>query len=143
GDDPQELPPEVEVFLERFRKKSKEWRVSIAQEIFHLPGVGECVPDLVFDHSETGKRVFLEVLGYWSRDAVFKRVELAERGLPRPILFAVPKKLRVSEELLEESWNAQLYVYKQSLSVAEILSRLDSLMSPASGEAQLDVFSPL
>jgi hypothetical protein len=49
--------------------------------------------------SEKRRRsVFLEVLGFWSRDAVWKRIELAQAGLPHPIVFAVSRHLRVSEE---------------------------------------------
>ena len=49
-----------------------------------------------------GAPVYLEVLGFWSREAVWRRVELVERGLPHRILFAVSKHLRVSEAALDD-----------------------------------------
>ena len=48
------------------------------------------------------ERVYLEVMGYWSRAAVWKRVELVQAGLAERILFAVSAQLRVSEEVLDE-----------------------------------------
>jgi hypothetical protein len=82
---------------------------------------------LEFEHRTTGEVLFLEVLGYWSRDAVWRRVELVERGLSERILFAVSSKLRVSEAVLNESEMGALYVYKNAMSPRAILTRLEQL----------------
>jgi hypothetical protein len=63
-------------------------------------------------------------LGYWSRDAVWRRVEMAQRGLPAPVLFAVSSRLRVSEAVLDESEHAALYVYKGSMSPSQVQKRI-------------------
>src|SRR5205823_607434 len=96
-------------------------------DILSLPGVGLCVPDLVFQHSATGECVYLEVLGYWSRDAVWRRVELVERGLEQRIVFAVSTRLRVSEAALGGDLPGSLYVYKRVMSARTILERVDRL----------------
>ena len=122
------MPDEVEKLAEKFRAKAEKgktgWEVAPATEILSLPGVGECVPDLVF--RKDGQEVFLEVLGYWSRAAVWKRVELVEAGMDTPIVFAVSKRLRVSEEVLPEELPAALYVYKGVLSAKAVEERLDA-----------------
>ena len=56
-------------------------------------------------------------MGYWSRDAVWKRVEMVEAGLVQkgrgePVLFCVGERLRVSEAVLPEGSPAALLVYK-------------------------------
>ena len=94
-----------------------------------LPGVGLCVPDLAFTHRDTGEMVLLEVMGFWSRDAVWKRVELVEAGLPQKILFAVSSRLRVSEAVLEDDAPGALYVYKGAMSAAQIEKKLDALVA--------------
>jgi predicted nuclease of restriction endonuclease-like RecB superfamily len=126
-DTPERLPDDVQALLERFRDRDGVWRAEIADSILDLPGVGVCVPDLRFVHRD-GREVFLEVLGFWSRDAVFKRVELAERGLGAKILFAASSRLRVSEAVLEDD-HAALYVYKGTLSPKAIEEKLDALIS--------------
>jgi hypothetical protein len=90
------------------------------------------VPDLRFVSRATGEIAYLEVLGYWSRAAVWRRVELASRGLKERVLFAVSSRLRVSEEVLGDEVPAELYVYKGALSAKEVLRRLDS--SPGAPE---------
>jgi predicted nuclease of restriction endonuclease-like RecB superfamily len=102
-------------------------RASPAERLFDLPGVGVCVPDLRLVRARDGAEVFVEVLGYWSRASVWKRVELAERGLGAKILFAVSSRLRVSEEVLEDSDSAALYVYKGKINPQALLRKVEAL----------------
>jgi predicted nuclease of restriction endonuclease-like RecB superfamily len=122
---PTMLPDEVAQLNERFAALESEWAVEPSSDILEVPGSGLCVPDLRFSNRLTGEIAYLEVLGYWSRDAVWKRVELAQAGLRERVLFAVSSRLRVSEEVLDEaSVPSRLYVYKGTLSAKEILRRL-------------------
>ena len=69
------------------------------------------------------------MLGFWSRDAVWKRVELVRAGLDAPMIFAVPARLRVSEAVLEDDLPGSLYVFKSVLARKAILERLDALLA--------------
>ena len=88
------------------------WSISVAQSILDLPGIGVCIPDLVATEKKTKRRVYVERTGFWSRDAVWRRVELVEQGLAEPIVFVVSSRLRVSAEVLDEAASGALYVYK-------------------------------
>lgn len=100
------------------------WKISVAQALLDLPGVGLCVPDLVATNVKTKQKVFVERLGYWSRDAVWKRVELVERGLADPIVFVVSSRLRVSSEVLDASASGALYVYKGTPSARALWEKI-------------------
>lgn len=117
-------PDEVATFLARFCALESEWQAEISSDILEVRGVGLCVPDVRFVSRETGEVAYLEVLGYWSRDAVWKRVELAAKGLKERVIFAASSKLRVSEEVIDENVPAQLYMHKGTLSPKEVLRRL-------------------
>ena len=125
------LPDEVARLRDRFRQMETPWTVEVAHELLDLPGVGLCVPDLAFTHRDTGHRVYFEVLGYWSREAVWRRVDLVEAGLPQPIFFAVSSRLRVSEEVLDEELPGRLYVYKGAMSARAVEERLDASLVQA------------
>jgi predicted nuclease of restriction endonuclease-like RecB superfamily len=84
------------------------------------------VPDVQFVHQETGQTVYLEVLGFWSRDAVWKRIELARKGLAA-VVFAVSKQLRVSEEALDQGLPAALYVYARVMNAHAVLHRVEEV----------------
>ncbi len=123
----ERLPDDVQALIASFEKLDAGWSVRAAPSILALPGLGVVVPDLLFTRERDGARVWLEVLGFWSRDAVWKRVELAERGLPEPVLFATSSRLRVSEAVLDEGASGALYVYKGSMSPRAIVERLERL----------------
>ncbi|MEB2314302.1 MAG: DUF790 family protein [Sorangiineae bacterium] len=125
--EPGELPEDVRALADAFAGLDTPWRPEPASAILDLPGAGLSVPDLVFSHRETGEEIFLEVMGYWSRDAVWRRVELVEAGLGARVLFAVSSHLRVSEAVLDDDAPGALYVYKRTMSARAVARKLDAL----------------
>ena len=123
GQPGNELPDEVATLLVDLSALPGPWRPAPSHAILDLPGVGQCVPDVEFVHQETGQTVYLEVLGFWSRDAVWKRIELARRGLAA-VVFAISKHLRVSEAALDEGLPAALYVYARVMNAQAVLGRV-------------------
>jgi len=122
--DPPTTAPELDGFMEGFAKLESEWSVHPNERIFALPGEVAFVPDLRFDNRETGEEVYLETFGFWSRDAVWRRVELLRKGFPARIVLAIGKQLRVSEEVLDEDAAGEIYVYRASPSPRAVLERL-------------------
>jgi len=128
------LPDDVDALVKAFASLKTPWRAAASTTILELPGVGLTVPDVVFEkRGDDGvvRRVYLEVMGYWSRAAVWKRVELVQAGLAESILFAVSSRLRVSEEVLDAELPGALYVYKGTMSARAIAERLDRLATVA------------
>lgn len=125
------LPDEVAALLQELSALPGPWRPAQCNAILDLPGVGQCVPDLEFVHEQTGQTVYLEVLGFWSRDAVWKRIELARKGLPQAVVFAVSKHLRVSEAALDDELPAALYVYARVMNAHAVLKRVQEVATRA------------
>jgi uncharacterized protein len=123
----QALPDEQSALLAEIARQKSPWQVSVADAILDLPGVGVCIPDLELVHDQTGQRVFFELLGFWSRAAVWKRVEMVERNLDQPIVFGVSKHLRVSEEVLPDDVPAALYVYARAPNAGAILRKVEEV----------------
>jgi uncharacterized protein len=127
---PQELE-EVALLVRTFGKLQTEWRVLEESTVFGLGGKGVFVPDLAFEHGPTGRRVYLEVFGYWSREAVFKRLEALQEGFAQRVILAVSRKLRVSEEAAEGSFPGKIVVYSQSINAHAIREALDEVLAGA------------
>jgi uncharacterized protein len=121
------LPDELVALISGVAALSSPWRVASATTVLDLPGIGVCVPDLTFRHPRTGIEVHLEVLGYWSRAAVWRRVELVQQGLGHRVVFAVGQQLRVSEAALEDDLPGALYVYKRTMSARAVLERIETV----------------
>ena len=126
-----ELPDEVAALFHDLSALPGPWRPALCNTILDLPGVGQCVPDLEFVHEKTGQTVYLEVLGFWGRDAVWRRIELVRKGLPQAVIFAVSKHLRVSEAALDEELPAALYVYARVMSAHAVLKRVQEVATRA------------
>lgn len=133
---PPRPPDEVRTLVTSFRSLETGWEVSESTEILELPGVGLCIPDLVFERRSGDRldRVHLEVMGYWSRAAVWKRVELVEAGLAARVVFAVSSRLRVSEEALDGDLPSAIYVYKRTMSARAVAERVEQLASRSPSE---------
>ncbi len=123
------VAPELERLVGAFRELESDWDVEPCDAIVSVPGEAAVVPDLAFTNRSTGERVWLEAFGYWSRAAVWQRVETVRRGFPGKLILAVGKQLRVSEEVLDESEAAEIYVYRTSMQAKTILERLERLTS--------------
>ncbi|HEX6277502.1 MAG TPA: DUF790 family protein [Polyangiaceae bacterium] len=127
GDENSGLRSEVVELADALNAARGDFHASPAERLFDLPGLGVCVPDLRLVRARDGAEVFVEVLGYWSRASVWKRVELAEHGLGAKILFAVSSRLRVSEDVLAESDVSALYVYKGKINPQALLRKVEAL----------------
>lgn len=121
------MPDDVAALLKGFKQLPTIWKVAPSTALLTLPGVGLCVPDLTFEHRGSGELVHLEVMGFWSREAVWKRVDLIEQGMGDKVLFAVSERLRVSEEVLGEDVPGALYVYKGVMSPKIVAERIEAL----------------
>ncbi len=120
------VAPQLAKLVDDFRKLDSCWTVATNEQIFALPGEAVCVPDLVFCNTQTGEEVFLEAFGFWSRQAVWQRVETVSSGFPARLILCAGKQLRVSEELLDDETSAQLVVYKTTIRPKVILERLEA-----------------
>ena len=127
------LPDDVAVLLAALRNQDSPWQAEVATALLDVPGVGLIVPDLVFRRTGFREPIYLEVLGYWSREAVFQRLDVVEAGARdqaggrAKVLFAVSSRLRVSEEVLPDDASSALYVYKGVMSARAVLERVAAL----------------
>lgn len=122
-DTEQEQPPLVARLFRDLQEGGGGFDVELASEVLRLPGAGALVPDLVLTDAQSGEQVFVELLGFWSRPAVWRRVELVERGLPFKVVFCVSDRLRVSEEALPDTASGALLVFKGTLPAARVVER--------------------
>jgi predicted nuclease of restriction endonuclease-like RecB superfamily len=137
----QGVRSEVVELLETLQSNAG-WQTQLSERLLDLTeqGGGVLVPDLELvrrDGAKAGgasrapkqpRRVLVEILGFWSRDAVFRRIEAADRGLGERVLFVVSSRLRVSEALLDDVEAASLYVYKGKINAQALLRHAEALI---------------
>ncbi|MCP4499829.1 MAG: DUF790 family protein [Deltaproteobacteria bacterium] len=117
---------EIVKILREFKEPQAGWQAKVAAKI--LPGVNQVVvPDIRFVHDDDAKSdVWLELLGFWSREAVIRRVDWAEANPKQHVIFAYSEKLRVSERMLDAKPSSRLLPFKGVLRKSSILDALQS-----------------
>lgn len=118
---PEEFDSSVEeLFWDRWQKLDdhRGWTISRESEVLHC-GQKVFLPDFVFQHS-SGKKVFLEVIGYWTPEYLRNKVETLKHFPEHPMLLAVA-------ESIQSSIDSEMHTvipYKTSLKVDLVLDAL-------------------
>lgn len=124
-------PDEIAWLPDRIADLDCGWEVSTGGELIDLGGEGVLVPDLAFRHAESGRRAFLEVLGFWNRGTVARRLELLRRHGPPDLVLALSKSLAAGEEDSLDELASEVYVYRSAPSARRIVAALDRLAGAA------------
>jgi predicted nuclease of restriction endonuclease-like RecB superfamily len=122
------VSPVVRGLLDELPAHLPDCLVAMATELVAVDGYGAIAPDVVVVDA-AGHKAFVEVLGFWSRAAVWKRVELVEGGrLASPMVFCFSDRLRVSEDALVDD-HAALVAFKGALSAKRVAEKLKAVLS--------------
>jgi len=122
----QYITQEQTWFEERFALDPGPWRMERTHEVL-LTASGEVVvPDIHFEHTEDGRQAFLEILGYWRRGSLEKRVaQIGDPGLAG-LLLAVPRGMMADKEEPAAD-HSRIVWFKQVLSAGAVKDKLDAL----------------
>jgi len=139
ADEDVHVSAEVQTLLAELARSPGPWRAEVASTFLEHRSLGVVIPDLVLARPGA-PRVYVEMLGYWSRDAVWRRVELAREGLRDAdgerahVVFCASARLRVSEAVLEDDADASLYVFKTKPTARALLVHVERLVSASRGD---------
>ncbi len=121
-------PEEMQFLKKRFAKLKTDWTLSEDVELIDLGGQGVLVPDYVFVHQPTGRRVLMEIFGYWRKGGLATRLELLKKHGSKNILLAVSDELHVDEELTEEL-PQEVYRFRTIPNAKEVEQRLNQMLA--------------
>jgi predicted nuclease of restriction endonuclease-like RecB superfamily len=91
------IPPELDMFVELFRKRATAWEISEFTDLIPL-GTSWWAPDFRLVHRASGQTVYLEILGYWRRSSAERHLQVLRTHLRIPYLVAVSDQLRLDDE---------------------------------------------
>ena len=117
-------PEEIGWLPARFSRLKSDWTISTETELLDLQGRGVLVPDYVFVHGPTGRRVYMEIFGFWRRGALGSRLELLRRYGPGNLIVALSRDLRADEEATEDL-PGEVYIFRNQPIAREVLALLE------------------
>ena len=117
-------PDELLALPDAFNKLNSPWKVEVGGDLVDLGGEGVLVPDFEFTH-ESGKKVQMEVLGFWRKGAVESRLDLLHRHGPKNLVLAISSALAAGREKLEDL-PGEVYVFSRQPVARKVRKALEA-----------------
>ncbi len=108
-------------------KDTEGWELEPGAEILPLPPLKTAlVPDFMLRNADTGEKVHLEILGFWSERYLVERVALLREAARRGhrVLVAAPESLGTSPETLSAATRGVVIPFKNRLDAKSVLAAL-------------------
>jgi len=119
-------PREIELFAENFRANVPDWVLSDDPNPQTVGGT-TWVPDFTLMHKESGKEVFVEVVGFWQKRNIEEHYLRLKKAMPGRFLLVVSEQYRADEES-EFTLGDGVYRYKRTPIAAEVAKRATLLI---------------
>jgi uncharacterized protein len=120
------IPKELTMFADMFRKQVAGWEIASDTAVVAV-GSSFWTPDFVLTHQRSGKRVYLEILGFWRRTDVDKHCQRLARELKEPFILAVSEQFNI-DETASGSDNSCIYPFKRTPLPEEVVKLATALI---------------
>ncbi|MEM2188959.1 MAG: DUF790 family protein [Nitrososphaerota archaeon] len=135
---PEEYDSEVERrFAEAFRAVAPEW--AVRREAEPIPaGPGVIIPDFILE--KAGRKVAVEIVGFWTPEYLRRKVEKLASARDMPIIVAVDEKLACSDVERVWSQNPSLHIiyYKGRVKIPDVLKALKEVVGEEQAERRTE-----
>jgi predicted nuclease of restriction endonuclease-like RecB superfamily len=115
-----------EKLVDSWGRLESEWQLELSREVIDL-GESAFIPDFVLHHAD-GRRVFLEVLGFWTPDYLKERLEEFAHAGVKNFILAAWDELRGSRDPLTRI-PPHTIIFKRSLDAVAVELALGELVS--------------
>jgi predicted nuclease of restriction endonuclease-like RecB superfamily len=95
-------------FAAKFGGERGKWTLSREDEVILL-GDTVMIPDFALTHRQSGKRVLIEIVGFWTRDYLRRKVEKVRAAKRRDLILLVYEGANLSADKLEDIPGEVLY----------------------------------
>jgi predicted nuclease of restriction endonuclease-like RecB superfamily len=89
---------EVNHLAAQLEAKTSGWELSREPDLLVLDGQTVVVPDLLLTERSSGRRVGVEVIGYWRRSSLERRLASLGKRAPHDLIVCVSKRLAADKE---------------------------------------------
>ena len=110
-------------------KDTGDWKLEPGMGILPIPQLKTAlVPDFALRNANTGEKVHLEILGFWSERHLMERVALLREASQRGhrVLIAAPESLGASPETLSTATRGDVIPFKNRLDAKSVLAALQA-----------------
>jgi uncharacterized protein len=120
-------PKDLVMFADSFRKSVTGWELITATDVVSLPS-GFWAPDYQLVHTDSGRVVRLEILGFWRRTDAEKLYRRLVKEHPEPFILAVSEQFNIDESLADD-WSTSIYRFKRTPIPGEIVKLAEAQLA--------------
>jgi len=110
-------------FRERFEALDCDWALSREGTPLNLEGKGVVVPNFTF--RKGGRVAHLEIVGFWRKDWLRRRLDLLQAHGPGNLVLAVSSKLAVTKEVWKH-FPGQVVSFKEIVPAKDVLAAVEA-----------------
>lgn len=99
------ISDEEKAIYDRINKAKSPWRARRDAVVVDLDGRDVLVPDFVVKCEETGRRAFVEIVGFWRRGWLERRAELLAEHGPSNLVLCVSRRLATEKAALDDRFD--------------------------------------
>ncbi len=115
-------------FAAKFGDKRGKWTLTREDEVILIADT-VMIPDFALTHKQTGQRVLIEIVGFWTRDYLRRKVEKVRAANRRDLLLLVYEGVNLADDALDNIPNEVLYfknkpVMKDVMAAVERIARV-------------------
>lgn len=122
------IPDEIKDFAVSWPKDA-DWLIHTDADIIDLGGQGVLIPDFRFTHKRAKREVAMDILGYWNRGSLKRRLALLREHGPDNLILALSRSLCIDKDgkSKEELGDlpGEIYLFRSLPLQREILKRLE------------------
>jgi predicted nuclease of restriction endonuclease-like RecB superfamily len=126
------LTEEEEHLRQRWGQLKLGWELVPASRVLRQGSRDVCVVDYRLVHPD-GREAWLELLGFWHRDSLLRRLEHLRTYGPPHLMVAVSTRMRVSEEDYADM-PEQVYLYKDVMHPKRLVERAEQIATQTPDE---------
>ncbi len=110
-------------FAARFGSQRAKWTLTREDEVILL-GDTVMIPDFALTHKKTGQRVLIEIVGFWTREYLRRKVEKVRAANRSDLLLLVYEGINLTPEKLEDIPGEILY-FKNKPVLKEVMAAVE------------------
>jgi len=121
-------------FAERFGDTRGQWVLTREDEVLVL-GATVMIPDFALTHKRSGRRILLELVGFWHPEYLRRKVEKVRAAQCHHLLLLVYEKVNLAAEALQDVPGEVLY-FKQKPVLKDVMAKVEEMAERVYGAPQ-------
>ena len=114
----------------RIDEHANSWKVSRRAKVVDLGGEDVLVPDFTVECTETGRVAIVEVVGFWRRSYLERRVDVLRRRGPTNLVLCISRKMATEAKAALGTLEANVVEFASVVPLGAFFEAVERVAAP-------------